>query len=262
MVFQARVCGDDLFHHIYAWGNDRHPVFKGDYHYRNYLALLEKYSKLYDIDIIAYALMEWHVHLFIHDLNNNLSEFMMKFHGEYAQFFNRNTGRVGHVFGERFNNKIVQANEHGMHLSRYIHLQAVKAFLVKDPRQYMWSSYHVYLGLQRSRFIKPELILDQFGNAKERHDSYENFVLGNDDGPIDWDKKSKTVYKIDYCINVLCGKMAIDPAVLMHPRGCEQKAIRRRLIKKLYQEYSFKPHQIARKLNLSRPTVSVIIQSE
>jgi len=260
MVFQSRICGEDLYHHIYAWGNDRHSVFRSDYHYRNYLAFLEKYSKVFEIEVIAYALMEWHVHLFIHDLKNNLSEFMMKFHGEYAQFFNRNTSHVGHVFGERFNNKIVQANEYGTHLSRYIHLQAVKAGLVDNPRQYNWSSYHVYIGLEKSRFIKPGLILDQFGDDDAKYRRYDEFVLGEDEGPIDWDKKTTITYRIEYIINSLCCEMAIERSALMNPRGYKQKANRHRLIKKLHVEYNFKPLQIAHAFNLSRPTISVILK--
>ena len=262
MAFQPRVCGEDLYHHIYAWGNDRHPVFRRDYHYRYYLSLLEKYSRRFEIDVIAYALMEWHIHLFIHDLDNNISEFMMKFHGEYAQYFNRNAGQVGHVFGERFNNKIVQASEYGMWLSRYIHLQAVKAGLVETPRQYDWTSYHAYIGLDSCRFIKPGLILNQFGEDDDKHRRYEEFVLGNDDGPIDWDKKTTITYRIDYIVNGLCREMAIDRPVLMNPGGYKQKANRHQIIKTLHAKYNFKPSQIAHALNMTRPTISVIIASD
>ena len=58
MKWKKRLCGEDLYHHIYAWGNDRHPVFKEDYHYKKYLQLLKKYANENRIDVIAYALME------------------------------------------------------------------------------------------------------------------------------------------------------------------------------------------------------------
>jgi REP element-mobilizing transposase RayT len=262
MVFQPRVCGEDLYHHLYAWGNDRHPVFRRDYHYRYYLSLPEKYSRQFKIDVIAYAMMEWHVHLFIHDLNNNISEFMMKFHGEYAQYFNRNAGQVGHVFGERFNNKIVQANEHGIWLSRYIHRQAIKAGLVENPREYKWASYQTYIGLDQCRFLKPGIILNQFGNDDDKRKRYEEFVLGYDDGSINWDQKTTIAFNIDYILNNICRRMEIEKSALLNPRGYEQKADRHKIIKVLHAQYDFKPSQIARALNMTRSAITQILSTE
>jgi len=94
MIKKPRLKGKRLYHHIYAWGNDRHPVFKADAHYGKYLYYLEPFATRYKIDIIAYALMEWHVHLFLFDVADRISEFMKSLHGEYAQHFNRRDGRV------------------------------------------------------------------------------------------------------------------------------------------------------------------------
>ena len=166
MSWKTRICGGELYHHIYAWGNDRHPVFKDHYHYVHYLQLLKKYSREYRIDIIAYALMQWHVHFFIYDQDNNISIFMHHLHGDYAQFYNRETHRVGHVFGERFQNKIVLVNEHGTWLSRYINRQAVAAKIVSDPKDYPWTSYRIYVGLEKNEFLKHDVIIKQYGDGK------------------------------------------------------------------------------------------------
>ncbi len=77
MSWPVRLKGEDLYHHVYAWGNDRHPIFKQPCHYQQYLTYLEKYSQRFKVDIIAYALMQWHVHLFIHDQQNLISDFML-----------------------------------------------------------------------------------------------------------------------------------------------------------------------------------------
>jgi len=94
MPRKSRLKGKRLYHHIYAWGNDRHPVFKADEHYVKYLDYLGYYSLHYQIEVIAYALMVWHVHLFLFDVADRVSEFMKSLHGEYAQYFNRRDGRV------------------------------------------------------------------------------------------------------------------------------------------------------------------------
>ncbi len=93
MAWHPRFCGENLYHHIYVWGNDRYPVFKFEHHYKSYLEFLKRFSKKFAIDVIAYALMEWHVHLFIFDRLNKISVFMENLHGEYAKYFNANTRR-------------------------------------------------------------------------------------------------------------------------------------------------------------------------
>ena len=173
MGWVLRLCGENVYHYIYAWGNDRHPIFKSADHYKKYLTLLEKYALFFDVDVIAYALMATHVHLFVYDRSNKLSHFMMKLHGDYARYYNRINERVGHVFGERFNNKIVAADIYGKWLSRYIHRQAVEAGLVTDPVD--WSKRDLFLvgGDDLIKYICDKLklevcILKNPQGAKER----------------------------------------------------------------------------------------------
>lgn len=78
MVKKLRLKGCELYHHIYNRGNDRHPIFKNPSDYKRYLKYLKEYSDVYGIDIIAYALMEWHIHLF------RSSWYDIRIHGEAA----------------------------------------------------------------------------------------------------------------------------------------------------------------------------------
>ena len=263
MSFKIRLRGEDLYHHIYAWGNDRHVVFKEPYHYHQYLQFLNKYSASFNIDIIAYALMEWHVHLFVYDRLNHISDFMMKLHGDYAQYFNQDAKRVGHVFGERFNNKLVANNIYGKWLSRYIHRQAVEARIVTDPKEYPWTSYRIYLGLGKSKFLKPGIILEQFGS--DTHDiqvarqAYEEFVLSDDDGPIDWGKRVFKILTPAQIVQLACRELEVDRAVLLKPRGIVERRLRHEAIRLLLEKYDIKAVQIAQIFDLSRMAVSKII---
>mgnify|MGYP002155005968 CR=1 FL=1 len=111
---------------------------------------------------------------------------MENLHGDYAQYFNKDTKRVGHVFGERFNNKIVQANEYSIWLSRYIHRQALTAGLVDDPKDYPWTSYRKYLGLEYKDFIKSDIVLEQFGTDHGGRVAlrYKEFVKDGDEADV------------------------------------------------------------------------------
>ena len=57
--------------------------------------------------------------------------------------------RTIHVFGNRFKNKVVDANSYGLWLSQYIHRQVVEAGLVSNPENYEWTSYHTYIGYRK-----------------------------------------------------------------------------------------------------------------
>jgi REP element-mobilizing transposase RayT len=234
-------------------------VFKQQLHYKKYQFLLAEYAKSFDISVIAYALMEWHVHLFVHDKQDSISEFIMKLHGEYAQYFNRIASRVGHVFGERFNNKVVNANVYGIWLSRYIHRQAVDAKLVQSPIDYPWTSFHCYLGREKSTFLKPDIILQQFGDDKDRHWHYMEFVLSDNDGPVDWSKRTFTLRTGEDLIRLVAREMGIDRSILLHPQGTNERKIRHRAIRMLAAKYGYSGAQIARSLKLSRAAVKAIL---
>jgi putative transposase len=259
MGWMPRISGDNVYHHIYAWGNDRHPVFKSAEHYEKYLILLEEYATCCYVDVIAYALMESHVHLFVLDRLNSISDFMMKLHGNYARYYNRVNDRVGHVFGERFNNKLVLANVYGKWLSRYIHRQATDAGIVTDPADYPWSSYCVYMGLQNKDFVKSDVILAQFGDGENRLREYGVFVLSEDDGPVDWGKRSFTLLEGDDLVDYASRQMNVDTSVLLEPEGLKEKRLRHNAIRMLHERYGCRPSMLARAFGLSRAALTKIL---
>jgi len=263
MVWKKRSCGESLYHHVYAWGNDRHPVFKANEHYCEYLKLMEKHSSFYGVDIIAYALLEWHVHLFIYDKENNISNFMFRLHGDYAQYFNRIANRVGHVFGERFNNKIVQPNQYGLWLSRYIHLQPVEAGIVKDPEDYPWTSYKAYIGLDQKNFVKPDVILGQFGKKNERRTRYKEFVVNTtSDDIIDHSQRTLQDVDVSFMVSVISRELQVDQRIFLGPKNREELKIRRTAIRLLFKKYGYSKTQIAHMFGLSRMAVTSIIKRD
>ena len=167
MARSPRIKGAHLYHHVFNRGNDKHPLFKKDQDYRRYIRFLQIFSRKHAIRIIAYALMEWHMHLFLYDKSGHLSSFMQILHGKYAYRYNVRHERTGHVFGGRFKNKIVDTNTYGKWLSRYIHRQALDAGIVDCAEAYPWTSYHHYLDPAHEPFLHSSIILKQFGDSCE-----------------------------------------------------------------------------------------------
>lgn len=283
MARRPRISGEGLYHHIYAWGNNRQAIFLVNEHYRRYLNLLEIYGREHRVDVVAYALMQSHIHLFVHDPAGTISQFMNSLHGGYALYFNRATGRIGHVFGERFNNRIVQANSYGLWLSRYIHRQAVEAGLVTDPVDYPWSSYHLYLQEAPSNFLKPEIILEQFGNIGDRTRLYKEFVLNTEHDPVDWNTTSAEVIgdsgfrqlvncriatghknkpDSDELVELIEIRFNIDLQLLIGACGLSERRLRRQVIRYLIGEAGAGRTEVARLLRVSPMAIYKALKEE
>ncbi len=263
MAWRTRVSGEDQYHHVYAWGNNRQDVFREMYHYRKYLDLLKKYSSEYTIDIIAYALMQWHIHLFIYDHDNDISRFVFSLHGDYAQYFNKDMHRVGHVFGERFNNKIVDVNEYCIWLSRYIHRQPLEAGLVKDPVDYPWTSYRQYLGIENKVFIKNDIVMKQFGDSSDPKTAlqYQEFVLSDNKGPVDWNSGKVNITIEQTILNQATELFGLSRRVLLEPRGSTERLRRQAVIVELAKKYNYGVGQLAKAFNLAPSTASRILKN-
>lgn len=107
------------------------------------ILLLDK-EKL--VDIIAYCLMPTHLHLILKQLKENgISIFMNNILNSYTRYFNIKHKRKGPLWEGRFKSVLIKTDEQLLHLTRYIHLNPVTAFLVDRPEEWSTSSYREYL---------------------------------------------------------------------------------------------------------------------
>ncbi|MDQ6959345.1 MAG: transposase, partial [Mariprofundaceae bacterium] len=89
----------------------------------------------------GYCLMDNHYHLIIETPEANLSRGMRQLNGVFTQNSNRRHGRCGHLFQGRFKSIVVAADVYLLELSRYVVLNPVRAGMVADPADWLWSSY-------------------------------------------------------------------------------------------------------------------------
>ena len=89
--------------------------------------------------------MNNHLHLSFQTPEANLSAGMHDLNSGYATWFNRRHRRVGALFQGRFKAILVENESYSCVLSRYIHLNPVRAGIVQRPENYRWSSYPHYL---------------------------------------------------------------------------------------------------------------------
>ncbi len=194
-------------YHVFNRGVERRPIFtlKWEYqraldtiHYYRYLDLPFRYSKYIilekkrriqflkalltskrQVDILAYCLMPNHFHFLLKQTaDSGISRFISKFCDSYSKYFNTKHERVGPLFQGPFKAVRVESEEQLIHLSRYIHLNPISSFLIKESEldAYPWSSLHEYVAPLEDTLSNPSFILELFGSPNKYKDFVHNQI--------------------------------------------------------------------------------------
>ncbi|MBA3031147.1 MAG: hypothetical protein FP816_20360 [Desulfobacteraceae bacterium] len=178
MARPLRIEYPGAFYHITSRGNERKAIFKSRRDREKFLEYCESAVLRYGAIIHAYCLMDNHYHLLLETPSGNLSRIMRHINGAYTTYFNVKRQRAGHLFQGRYKAILVESDEYADELSRYIHLNPVRAKMVEHPEDYEWSSYPYYTGMKKPpEWLYRDSILGYFGkqiSASEK--SYKIFV--------------------------------------------------------------------------------------
>jgi len=173
MPRQARQFGESGYLHVIVRGIGRQAIFEERDDYLFYLAILRRFSVETGVSIIAYCMMENHVHLLLRDDRRNVSLMMKKMGVSYCLYFNKKYERCGHLFQDRFMSEVIDNETYLLSVFRYILNNPQKAGLCAAPA-YEWSSYALY-SVQQS-IVDLTLIRELLG------DRYAAFISApNDD---------------------------------------------------------------------------------
>ena len=127
--------------------------------------------------------MKTHVHLLLEVRQIPLSRFMQSLLFRHARYFNKRYGKVGHLFQGRYRAILCDKDAYLLELVRYIHLNPVRAKVVRDPERYLWTSHLSYLGKDSKGLVDTDLVLGQFGaNKSMGKRKYREFILEGLDG--------------------------------------------------------------------------------
>lgn len=171
------------FYHVTSRGNEQKEIFKSDKDREKFISYLESASVRYEAVIHAYCLMKNHYHLLFETPSGNLSEIMRHINGAYTNYFNAKRKRAGHLFQGRYKAILVEADEYAKELSRYIHLNPVRAGITERPEEYVSSSYNSYIGKgKKPAWLKTEFVLGYFekGNAQKQYRQFVNNMIGRE----------------------------------------------------------------------------------
>jgi len=119
-----------------------------------------------------------HYHLLLETPRGNLSQIIHHINGAYTTYFNIKRDRFGHLFQGRFKGILVDKDAYCKELSRYIHLNPVRAGMVKNPSEYPWSSYRYFVGKDKKpQWLTAGLVLGDFGGERKKgYRGYKQYV--------------------------------------------------------------------------------------
>ncbi|MBT5856262.1 transposase [bacterium] len=180
-------------YHIFNRGNARRTVFFSESHYDKLLELLYLAKLKFNIECHAYCFMKNHYHLMISTPNGNITQAMHFVGSHLGRAINQDLNSEGPLFKGRFQSILVDSDTYFLRLSRYIHLNPVKAKLVNHPKEYVWSSFKYYDGTtQAPRCLSKKRTLSYFKNRNE----YSSFVEMGIDEELDAFYSKKNISKI------------------------------------------------------------------
>jgi REP element-mobilizing transposase RayT len=181
MARPLRITYPGAVYHVASRGNERKAVFKSEGDREKFLQYLESATERYHAVVHVFCLMDNHYHQLLETPSGNLSQIMRHINGAYTTYFNLKRGRSGHLSQGRYKAILVDKDEYAKELSRYIHLNPVRAKLVKTPAEYEWSSYQFFIGAKKPpHWLYRDFILGYFGDkastAQKRYRSFINAI--------------------------------------------------------------------------------------
>lgn len=149
MPRQPRLDIPGLLQHVIVRGIERRKIFRNNSDRKD---IVERFSALLietGTDCFAWALIPNHFHLLLRPNRIPLHQFMRRLLTGYAICFNKRHQRSGHLFQNRYKSIVCEEDSYLLELIRYIHLNPLRAGLVKDIEglgTYAWCGHGALLG--------------------------------------------------------------------------------------------------------------------
>jgi hypothetical protein len=112
--------------------------------------------------IHAFCLMDNHIHFVMQVGRIPLATILHNLASRYSHWMNCKYADSGHLFQGRYRALLVDADSYLLELVRYVHLNPVRAGLVRTPTDFRWSSHRAYLGDQSFPWVTTVFVLRMF----------------------------------------------------------------------------------------------------
>jgi putative transposase len=179
MPRQPRLDTPGALHHVMGRGIDGLKIFGDIKDREDFIVRVNDLCKKQALSVYAWALMDNHFHLLIRTGTLSLSDIMRKILTGYVVNYNHRHKRYGHLFQNRYKSILCEDDPYLLELTRYIHLNPLRAGLVKNIKElgkYKWCGHSVILGHVKRDWQEVDTVLSYFGkrrkNAIERYEAF------------------------------------------------------------------------------------------
>lgn len=164
MARALRIEYEGAVYHVTSRGNERKNIFFTKIDYQKFKEYLSESQEKFHFKLHCYVLMTNHYHLLLQTPERNLQRAMHYINSSFSMYTNTKRKRCGHLFQGRYKALIVDKDSYLVELSRYIHLNPVRAKMVERPEDYPYSSYPVYVSGSDDGLVSSAEILKVFGD--------------------------------------------------------------------------------------------------
>lgn len=180
MPRKARLDVPGTLHHVMVRGIEGCKIFRNEEDRKDFVDRIRSLVVETESRILAWAMMDNHVHLLILSGPAGLPTFMRRLLTGYALSFNRKHRRFGHLFQNRYKSIICDLDPYLLELVRYIHLNPLRAGGAKDLEElesYSWCGHGILTGQQKNDWQEKDFVLGFFGSKEKKATrAYREFV--------------------------------------------------------------------------------------
>ena len=184
MARPLRIEYPGAFYHVTARGNERKRIYFTKRDYLKFREYIEDAQAKYGCLLHVYVFMTNHYHMILETPQANISKVMHFINGSYTNYINKKRDRSGHLFQGRYKAILIDKDNYLLELSRYVHLNPVRANIVERPEEYINSSYRSYVANRKDDIVHHDQILQMISKDKKNAPKmYKRFVdngIGND----------------------------------------------------------------------------------
>ncbi|MCM8763314.1 MAG: transposase [Candidatus Omnitrophica bacterium] len=175
----ARTLPQSGYLHVICRGNNHKKIFYSQSDFRIFYKIAYALKLEEGIKILHYCFMPNHVHFLIGlTKKSQLARFMKRLCLKYFYSYQRKYAYSGHLWHSRFKSKIIEDDAYFIQCGKYIELNPVRASLVKQPQDYLFSSYRYYAQGTQDKLIDTDpFYLTLADTPEERQQHYQKTII-------------------------------------------------------------------------------------
>ena len=185
-------------YHVINRGNYRRDLFGQGGGAEAFERTLAEAAERFGWGVHAYVVMRNHFHLAIGLSEPNLSDGMKWLQGTWIRRYNGYRKLVGRPFQGRYKSLVVEPGAHFAQVCHYIHLNPVRARLVKpsEAAAYPWGSLPKFpLLRKRPAWLEPATVLEAAGDLRDTKAGWRRYSLYLEFLATDEQSKRELVFK-------------------------------------------------------------------